>query len=156
VSVGNSYSRASNVTGSKTTWRNMEMRISLRNGVAILGGFLLIAAMQMLAQDALPSTAQVVAVDECDPATFNPKLGHGFCHNVSLGKFTTFDDLFAEAQAGNPDKKWDFEPDLVQIKKGGVVLVTDQGGEPHTFTEVKQFGGGFVDGLNGGEQTVEE
>jgi hypothetical protein len=35
-------------------------------------------------------------------------------------------------------------------------LVTNQGGEPHTFTEVKQFGGGFIDGLNHGEATVPE
>jgi plastocyanin len=34
--------------------------------------------------------------------------------------------------------------------------VTNQGGEPHTFTEVKKFGGGFVGGLNDGEETVSE
>jgi len=28
------------------------------------------------------------------------------------------------------------------------VVVTDQGGEPHTFTDVKKFGGGFIDALN--------
>jgi hypothetical protein len=34
--------------------------------------------------------------------------------------------------------------------------VVDQGGEPHTFTEVAQFGGGFIGPLNGGENTVPE
>ena len=34
--------------------------------------------------------------------------------------------------------------------------MTDQGGEPHTFTEVKKFGGGFVPPLNNGEETVSE
>jgi hypothetical protein len=33
----------------------------------------------------------------------------------------------------------------------------DQGGEPHTFTEVKHFGGGFIPGLNAPEEdTVPE
>jgi plastocyanin len=109
-----------------------------------------------LAQENSPSTAQVMALDECDPATFNAALGADFCKNVALGAFTTFDDLFAEAAAGTPDAKWDFEPDTLSIKKGTAVTVVDQGGEPHTFTEVAQFGGGFVEGLNGGEPTVPE
>ena len=39
---------------------------------------------------------------------------------------------------------------------GTTVSVVDQGGEPHTFTEVAQFGGGFVEPLNHGEPTVPE
>ena len=109
-----------------------------------------------LAQENPPSLAQIVALDECDPATFNAALGADFCKNVALGAFTTFDDLFAEAAAGTPDPKWDFEPDTLSIKKGTALTVVDQGGEPHTFTEVAQFGGGFVEGLNGGEPTVPE
>jgi hypothetical protein len=31
--------------------------------------------------------------------------------------------------------------------------VVDQGGEPHTFTEVKEFGNGFVPQLNSGSAT---
>lgn len=109
-----------------------------------------------------PSMAQVVALDECDPATFNAALGEsggGFCHNVALsalGFATTLSDLFAKAAAGTPDPGWDFEPDNLTIKKGTILSVVDQGGEPHTFTEVKQFGGGFVPGLNHGEPTVPE
>jgi hypothetical protein len=37
-----------------------------------------------------------------------------------------------------------------------MLVVTNQGGEPHTFTEVKTFGGGFIEGLNGGEEPVSE
>jgi plastocyanin len=52
---------------------------------------------------------------------------------------------------------WDFEPDTPSIKQGTTVVVVDQGGEPHTFTEVEKFGGGFVTGLNApGEETVPE
>ena len=103
--------------------------------------------------------AQVVALDECDPTTFNAALGPNFCHNVALaalGYATTLSDLFAKAGSGTPDPGWDFEPDILNIKKGTPVVAVDQGGEPHTFTEVAQFGGGFIPGLNAGQETVPE
>jgi plastocyanin len=100
-----------------------------------------------------------VALDECDPLTFNAALGNDFCKNVALaplGFATTLQDLFAKAAAGTPDPGWDFEPDVLKVKEGGTLFVSDQGGEPHTFTEVKQFGGGFIEGLNGGDKVVSE
>lgn len=104
-----------------------------------------------------PRTAQIVALDECDPATFNAALGPGFCRNVTLGASTKLADLFAKAAAGTPDPGWDFEPDVLKIKEGTNLSVVDQGGEPHTFTEVAHFGGGFIPGLNApGEDTVPE
>ncbi|PYV55479.1 MAG: hypothetical protein DMG90_01045 [Acidobacteria bacterium] len=102
------------------------------------------------------SIAPIVALDECDPASFNAMLGADFCKNVALGAATTFQDLFAKAAAGTPDPGWDFEPDTLKIMEGTTLVVTDQGGEPHTFTEVKKFGGGFIDALNSGEPTVDE
>jgi hypothetical protein len=106
-----------------------------------------------------PSVAQVVALDECDPSTFNAVIGPDFCKNVALaplGFATTFQELFAEAAAGTPDPKWDFEPDTLSMREGTVLSVVDQGGEPHTFTEVKQFGGGFIQALNSGQSPVPE
>ncbi len=101
--------------------------------------------------------AQVVALDECDPTTFNalPPAGVGpdFCRNVTLGAFTTLSDLLAGAEAGTPDPGWDFEPDTLTIKQGTTLSVVDQGGEPHTFTEVQAFGNGFVPPLNPGSAT---
>src|ERR1700738_779563 len=93
-----------------------------------------------VAQAKTPSVAQVVALDECDPVTFNAALGPDFCRNVTLGAFTTLSDLFAKAAAGTPDPGWDFEPDILKIKEGTTVSVVDQGGEPHTFTKVAHFG----------------
>jgi plastocyanin len=107
-------------------------------------------------EDNSPSLAQVVALDECDPATFNAALGPDFCKNVALGAATKFADLFAKVAKGTPDPGWDFEPDALHISKGTTLVVVDQGGEPHTFTEVAQFGGGFIGPLNGGENTVPE
>src|SRR5260370_10809144 len=99
-----------------------------------------------------PASVQVVALDECDPTTFNAALGPDFCKNVTLGAFTVLSDLFRKAQAGTPDPGWDFEPDTLRIKEGTTVNVVDQGGEPHTFTEVAHFGGGFVSPLNTADQ----
>jgi plastocyanin len=109
--------------------------------------------------EALPALppAQFVALDECDPTTFNVALGPDFCKNVALGYSTTLSDLLTGAQSNNPSHNWDFEPDSISVPQGTVIKVVDQGGEPHTFTEVQQFGGGFIPALNApGESTVPE
>lgn len=128
-----------------------------KRAVATLG--LIVCGLVVLAAvypDLTPPVAQVVALDECDPATFNAAVGPDFCKNIAVGYSTTFQTLFAEAAAGTPDPKWDFEPDTLKVKQGTVISVVDQGGEPHTFTEVKQFGGGFIAGLNNNEPAVPE
>ena len=138
----------------KTAARFALIVLFLVSGIAI-GGM----AQEKSPQRASSSVAQVVALDECDPLTFNAALGPDFCKNVALGALgfsTTLSDLFAKAAAGRPDPGWDFEPDTLRVQQGTTVLVTDQGGEPHTFTEVKNFGGGFIDGLNAGQETVPE
>jgi plastocyanin len=124
--------------------------------VGAVAAALMICPAKGAAQEESRQAVQVVALDECDPTTFNAALGPDFCKNISLGAFTTFNDLFAKAAAGKPDPNWDFEPDTLRIKKGTPIVVVDQGGEPHTFTEVKHFGGGFIPGLNSGEPTVTE
>jgi plastocyanin len=137
-------------------------------GVGIIAAALLVCPLRGAAQDDSPASVQIVALDECDPVTFNaptkfdpktnpnPGLGPDFCKNITLGAFTTLADLFAKAGAGKPDPNWDFEPDTLKIKQGTPIVVVDQGGEPHTFTEVKHFGGGFIPPLNAGEDTVSE
>ncbi len=109
------------------------------------------------AQENPPSVVQVVALDECDPTTFNNALGADFCKNITLGASTTLLDLFASVASKKPDPGWDFEPDSAEINGGTILSVVDQGGEPHTFTEVARFGGGFIPILNApGEETVPE
>jgi plastocyanin len=107
-----------------------------------------------------PVPAQIVALDECDPTSFNAMLGPDFCKNVALAFVlpyaTTFGDLFKQAASGVPDPAWDFEPDRLTITKGTPLVVVNQGGEPHTFTKVANFGGGFVGGLNGGQTIAPE
>jgi plastocyanin len=135
------------------------MKSTISKFVLLAGCLIFVGATRALAQEREnpPTPVQVVALDECDPTTFNLALGPAFCHNVTLGAFTTLKDLFAKAAAGAPDPNWDFEPDTVNIKKGTPLIVVDQGGEPHTFTEVAEFGGGFIPLLNApGDDTVRE
>jgi len=130
----------------------INMKIIIVTGL-LAGCLMFVGAIQAVAQEKSPGLAQIVALDECDPVTFNAAVGPDFCKNVTLGAFTTLSDLFALAEAGTPDPGWDFEPDKLTIKRGTIVSVVDQGGEPHTFTEVKEFGNGFVPQLNPGSAT---
>ena len=125
--------------------------LSLLAGCAILAG-----ATHARAQGNgnSPGIAQVVALDECDPATFNAALGADECKNIAAGFSTMLGDLIGSAQSGPPfNPGWDFEPDTLTIKQGTIVSAVNQGGEVHTFTEVKAFGNGFVPPLNPGGAT---
>jgi plastocyanin len=131
------------------------MKISLLKAAFVILCLLFAGGTQLEDKDS-PGVAQVVALDECDPATFNAPnaAGPDFCRNIAVGASTKFADLFAAAQSGHPDPNWDFEPDSLTINKGTILSVVDQGGEPHTFTEVEKFGGGFIPGLNAPNEEI--
>src|SRR5260370_9082222 len=84
------------------------------------------------AEEHSPSLAQVVALDECDPATFNAALGPDFCKNVALGAATKFADFFPKVAKGTPDPRWDFAPDALGTSNGTTLAAVDHGGQPHT------------------------
>jgi hypothetical protein len=96
-------------------------------------------------QEDSPKVAQVVALDECDPQTFNPALGEegtGFCHNVTLyglglGFETPLDMLVGEANSGTPDPSWDFEPDVVEPDRGALERLLAQ--RAHGFPKRAQI-----------------
>src|SRR6202022_4862275 len=106
------------------------MKITVVKFGFLAGCLMLAGATHALAQEkeneTPASVAQIVALDECDPVTFNAALGPDFCRNVTLGAFTTLDNLFKQAHDGTPDPNWDFEPDTVHIKRGTTLVVTDQ------------------------------
>ena len=88
----------------------------------------------------------IVAHDACDPASFNAGIGEGTCvkhGNVTLGEFV------AELAATKTVQSWNFTPSQLTARLGVDLLGNNVGGEEHTFTPVKQFGGGVVDFLNG-------
>ena len=82
------------------------MRATAAKFCLVGGGLTLAVAMLALAQGKpeyaqgsqqdSPRVAQVVALDECDPTTFNAALGPDFCKNIALGYSTTLSDLFAD------------------------------------------------------------
>ena len=81
--------------------------------------------------------------DKCDPATFNAAVGDGTC--VGDGN-VTFAEFFAKV---NPvdfgHDAWRFQFGRGKVDRGETLRATNDGGEFHTFTEVKQFGGGCID-----------
>src|SRR5258706_13001933 len=123
------------------------MKITVAKFGLLAGCLMFAGTTHALAQDKenenSPSVAQIVALDECDPVTFNAALGPDFCKNVTLGAFTKLLDLFAKAKAGTPDPGWDFEPDIVNINKGTTLVVTVQGSAPHNLTELERLQCGF-------------
>ncbi len=92
-----------------------------------------------------PHTRLVVMMDACDPATFDAFAGPGTClRNGGM----TFDQFLTQLGAHQRVGAWRFAPAEVTLDEGEKLLVVNRGGETHTFTEVDQFGGGFIDGLN--------
>lgn len=85
-------------------------------------------------------------MDECDPATFNAAIGAGTCVRNGGMKFDQFISVLTRLQTV---PSWRFAPDNVNLRVGDILAATNTGGEGHTFTEVEEFGGGFVDFLNG-------
>jgi plastocyanin len=57
------------------------------------------------------------------------------------------------ALVGHP--AWRNEPSHIVIKEGKTVHIENNGGRGHTFSEVKNFGGGFIAGLNFGQVMAE-
>jgi plastocyanin len=83
--------------------------------------------------------------DRCDPDTFNAVLGAGAC--VGDGD-VTFDELVEEVMEDGAHGAWRFHPDEFHVKAGESINAHNIGGETHTFTEVKEFGAGFVPEVN--------
>src|SRR5258708_26244702 len=86
----------------------------------------------------------------CDSATFNAAVQPGTCksgENILPGH-VTFAHFIAELTAAQKVGAWHFDPTAGTLAQGTVVSLENRGGETHTFTKVKEFGGGFVSPLN--------
>jgi plastocyanin len=88
---------------------------------------------------------QIFARDACDPVTFDQALGAGACTRSGGLPFQQFISQLTRLQRA---PAWRFTPDSVELSPGQSFVATNAGGETHTFTEVAQFGGGFVPQLN--------
>jgi plastocyanin len=83
--------------------------------------------------------------DQCDPTTFNAAVGPGTC--TGNGQIT-FNHFIAEVTNAHKAGAWHYDPAAGTLAPGTVVSLENRGGETHTFTKVKNFGGGFVAPLN--------
>jgi hypothetical protein len=106
-----------------------------------------IAAVLLMAE----STPTIKIRDDCQPSTFNlpPPDGAGpgvcqinFSGNTSFAKF--IDQLTKHQDA----PLWRFTPQNRDVEAGTQLSLDNYGGEPHTFTRVQAFGGGFILPLN--------
>jgi hypothetical protein len=84
--------------------------------------------------------------DDCEPTSFNAVLGDGAC--IGNGH-TTFDEFIAELAATQDAHAWRNQPSAMRVNVGRSTLIENLGGEVHTFTPVANFGGGFINDLNG-------
>ena len=88
---------------------------------------------------------RIESLDDCEPDSFNAAFGEGTC--VKNGD-TTLDEFLEQLEDDGEVDGWEFDPDEATIDRGDDIVVKGVGGEFHTFTEVKKFGGGCIDELN--------
>jgi hypothetical protein len=109
------------------------------------------------------NTITILMRDACDPVTFNAAVGPGTCVGDPITPpkhpTTPFGFFIAELTSDHIAGAWRFNP-LLDASAGNFKLVTlnltagqqtviqNLGGETHTFTRVKEFGGGNVPPLN--------
>jgi len=111
-------------------------------GVVYVGSFILFACTDSSGPS---TTVRVTAMDNCDSVSFNAGIGAGTCKkNGTL----TFAEFNSELSATHTVAAWQFAPSTLNARVGQSIVITNTGGETHTFTEVEQFGGGVVPSLN--------
>ena len=103
-----------------------------------------------LADEVAPSFAmtgrQIVILDQCDPSSFNEAIGPGTCVDRNGG--ITFGRLIELLTENQTAPSWRFSPDVIHVPRDVSLPVRNLGGEDHTFTQVAEFGGGFIPLLN--------
>ena len=96
----------------------------------------------------------ITVADRCDPATFNAMFGAGTCMatpgtHVTVGVFlATLTANPARVLAKRDAVGWENEPYRTRITQGQDLVITNTGGETHTFTRVAKYGGGCLPPLN--------
>ena len=104
------------------------------------------AALSLTTHAAVQGDKKIRLLDDCEPVSFNAVLGDGAC--IGNGH-TTFDEFIAELEATQDVHTWRNQPSNMLLNVGRPTLIENVGGEVHTFTPVAEFGGGFVNELNG-------
>jgi hypothetical protein len=93
--------------------------------------------------------ANVNLWDYCDPTSFNATLGPDTCNRDTTTGAITVTGFLGELSSEKSVGAWRFSPAELKSDHRSITLtLKNVGGETHTFTKVKKFGGGFVDALN--------
>jgi plastocyanin len=116
----------------------------------------------VLAEDEGDDDNNVAIIDKCDPAdpAWQPtggcllKPNQGDVTNAEFGALLFSPLGPGKMVFGHP--AWRNNPSYLTIHSGSTVHVKNKGGRTHTFTEVADFGGGFVPPLNGGLTAAQE
>ena len=119
------------------------MRALLKLGVAM--AMALVATTVVAAQ-------KIEILDYCDP-TDPAWAPTGGCvlkdGDVTFAEFNALlDSVLSTAVVGHP--AWRFEPSFAETHPDGTLRAVNLGGRAHTFTEVAEFGGGFIPALSKG------
>ncbi|MGH2374957.1 MAG: cupredoxin domain-containing protein [bacterium] len=121
--------------------------------LVLVVGLLILGAATATADDG----KLVRALDDCDPTdTTFPGIGcrraRGDVTNAEFNALVR--SPLSLSTVGHPS--WRFDPSYLAIGPKRTVKVRNGGGRPHTFTEVKAFGGGRVPPLNVGLEQAKE
>ena len=111
--------------------------------VILTAASVLLAAPPLSDQE--PAALTVHVRDYCDPGTFPA----GKCARPTDTGLITFPAFNAELAADKSAGAWRFAPDRAETPENTPITLQNLGGETHTFTRVKEFGGGFNARLNG-------
>jgi hypothetical protein len=113
----------------------------------VLAGLPVVTAMMLVADEPPRVTLQ----DRCQPATFNldppAGAGPGTCR-ADFGGDTPFGDFIKEIIKKHKAEHWRIAQSPEHVDVGTTLLVSNEGGETHSFTRVQNFGGGIVPILN--------
>lgn len=86
--------------------------------------------------------------DACDPPSFNAAFGFEVCTPVHAQAGISFETFIAQLQRDGTVEAWRFAPSRIHVNRTTTFRVPNMGGIPHSFTEVAEFGGGFIPVLN--------
>ena len=123
----------------------MKRKVNLRTMVLTVVAAIALLSLTFSA-GAVQGDKKVRMYDDCEPTTFNAVLGDGTC--IGNGH-TTFAEFIEELEETQDVHKWRNQPSNMHLNVGRPTLIENRGGETHTFTSVANFGGGFVNELNG-------
>ena len=112
----------------------------------VLTMFCLLAVAVLPATAAVSDSVELFVMDRCEPESFDAAVEPGTCLLNGGVKFEVFAKRLNPQDGGH--NAWTNSRHEVALKGGQHLTLTNTGGEVHTFTEVANFGTGFVPPLN--------